>query len=250
MIVPQLRFGKLPPKHDYRTFLFQNYLKDDIPTPPANYTALDRVYKNVGKSNVYELFPMLANDRLGDCTIAAVAHSDTVFNGLIKKLNVWPEDLVVKVYNHLTGGNDTGLAMLDVVQYFQKNVVVGDKLLAYVKVNPHNHAHVQQAIWLFGGLFMGFQVQEACLEEFANNIPWQPGPLMNAGHCVFTVGYDSYGLENLTWGAKQMGSWAWWDLCVDEAFVLLDAEAQVEGYAPGFDFSRLKKDLKEVANWF
>lgn len=244
------RFGKLPPKKDYRTFLFQNYLKEDIPTPPDTYTALGRVCENLNNGNYRELFPMYANDRLGDCTIAAVAHSDTVFNGLISKKEIWPEDLVIRIYNHLTGGNDTGLAMMDVVQYFQKNVVAGDKLVAYVSVNPHNHEHVKQAIWLFGGLFVGFQVQEKCVEEFTQGIPWQPGRLEMAGHAVWTVGYNKAGVDNLTWGFHQYGTWPWWDLCVDEAFVLLDAEAKEPGFAPGFDFERLQKDLKEVANWF
>jgi hypothetical protein len=34
---------------------------------------------------------------------------------------------------------------------------------------------------------------------------------------------------------------------VDECYALLPPEAKVEGFTTGFDFTRLKKDLSEVA---
>ncbi len=58
------------------------------------------------------------------------------------------------------------------------------------------------------------------------------------------------GLDNLTWGSTQWGTWDWWDDAVDEAFVLLPAEAQNPKFAPGFDFTKLQRDLIQVARWF
>jgi C1A family cysteine protease len=77
--------------------------------------------------------------------------------------------------------------------------------------NPKNHTHVQQAIHLSGGVYLGFQVQENCIQEFDAGKPWTPGTLTADGHAVFAVGYDQDGVTVLTWGNIQQGTWAWWD---------------------------------------
>jgi hypothetical protein len=41
------RFGKHPPKVDYRTLRFKDYLKPGIAAPPASYNVLDTVYQNL-----------------------------------------------------------------------------------------------------------------------------------------------------------------------------------------------------------
>jgi|MudIll2142460700_1097286.scaffolds.fasta_scaffold05468_12 hypothetical protein len=244
-----LRFGKKPPVRDYRTFLLQNYVRDDIPKPPDSLNALDRVYRNLNQSDPTYLFPMMANDEIGDCTIVGMAHGDTVWSGMIGNLSIYPVELVKKIYFHLTGGDDTGLAMLTVLNYFRKNIVAGERIYAYMGLNPHNRTHVKQAIMLFGGVFLGFQVQEKCLEEFVNRTPWKPGKLLNAGHAVFVTGYDKDGIEVLTWGNTQKATWDWWDWCVDEAYAILPPEAANPDFIPGFNFSKLKEDLVTISEW-
>jgi len=117
-----------------------------------------------------------------------------------------------------------------------------------VAIDPKNHVHVQQAIQLFGGVYLGFQVQQNCVQEFDNHQPWTPGPLTNDGHAVYAVAYDQTGVTVLTWGNTQQATWAWWDECVDEAYAILPTEAQKAGFAPGFNFAQLKTDLAAVAN--
>ena len=245
----QLRFGKKPPIRDYRTFLLQNYLRDDVPTPLDSFDSTERVYSNLGMPNPGYLFPMLANDEIGDCTIAAMAHGDTVWSGLVSNLSIYPVELVKKIYFHLTGGDDTGLAMLHVLDYFRKNKVMGEKIFAYMGINPHNRIHTKQAMMLFGGLFVGFQVQEKCMEDFRIGRPWTPGPLMNAGHAVFVTGYDKNEVKLLTWGNTHRATWEWWDWCVDEAYVILPPEAILPAFLPGFNFDKLKEDLVSVSEW-
>src|SRR6266852_4420283 len=133
--MPGYRFGKHPPKKDYRTLRLANYL-----TP-------------------------------------ALAHAVTVFRGLIGKKKIWAKQNVVKLYFHLSGGVDSGLNELDVLNYWQSHAASGDQILAYVSIDVKNHIHVQQAIELFGGVYLGFQVQENCIQEFDARQPWVPGPL-------------------------------------------------------------------------
>ena len=47
---------------------------------------------------------MDGNDRLGDCTIADLAHATTVYNGLVGKENIVPKASVVALYHTLQAG--------------------------------------------------------------------------------------------------------------------------------------------------
>lgn len=246
--MPSYRFGKHPPKIDYRTLRFRDYLTRDLAPPPASDDVLARVYGKVGVSNPAQLFPMDGNDQYGDCTIAALAHAETVFRGLTGKETIMPQKSVLKLYWRLAGGVDSGLNETDVLNYWRQHRVNGDEIIAYASIDPKKHEHVQQAIHLFGGVYLGFQVQQGADQQFADHQPWEPGPLTKDGHAVYAVGYDPTYVNVLTWGNTQKGSWAWWDECVDEAYALLPPEARNSGFAPGFNFAQLEQDLADVAN--
>jgi len=242
------RFGKHPPKVDYRTLRFATYATSKLPAPPPALNVLSRVYKELDTTNATALFPMDGNDTLGDCTIAALAHADTVYNGLIAKpAKIMAQQDVIKLYEQMTGGVDSGLNELDVLNYWQSNGVNGDKILAFTSINPKNHTHIQQAIQLFGGVYLGFQVQKNCVQEFDAHKPWTPGPLTHDGHAVYAVAYDQKEVTVLTWGNTQLATWAWWDECVDEAYAILPPEAANPGFAPGFNITQLQADLAAVA---
>jgi hypothetical protein len=248
VLMSAYRFGKHPPKQDYRTLRLKNYLSSELAPPPASLNTLDRVYQKLNTSDPTGLFPMDGNDRYGDCTIAALAHAITTYSGLIGTKKVPSAQSVLKLYMHLTGGVDSGLVELDVLNYWRKTSVSGDKILAFAGVDRTNHTHIQQAIQLFGGVYLGFQVQQNCVEEFNNHQPWTPGPLTQDGHAVFAVGYDASGVTVLTWGNTQQATWAWWDECVDEAYAILPQEAKASDFAPGFNFAQLQADLEAVAS--
>jgi hypothetical protein len=241
------RFGKHPPRQDYRTLRLKNYFTTAIAPPPASHDVLDKVCTKLGATDIPALFPMDANDTLGDCTIAAVAHAITAYCGLVGTRKVMAAQAVTKLYMHLTGGIDSGLAELDVLNHWRKHAVDAEKILAFAALDIRNHDHVKQAIHLFGGVYLGFQVQRHCLEDFQARKPWTPAPLTHEGHAVYAVGYDKHGLTVLTWGNTQKATWGWWDECVDEAYAILPPQAKKADFAPGFDFAQLQADLQAVA---
>jgi len=241
------RFGKHAPKKDYRTLRLKKYLTPQLPAPPPSVDTLARVYAKLGINDPGTLFPMDGNDTLGDCTIAALAHAITVNDGLVGTKKIMTRQAVVKLYLHLTGGEDTGLDEMTVLKYWQKIAVDGEKILAFAAIDPKNHDHVKQAVQLFGGVYIGFQVQQNCVSDFDNGRPWIPGQLTTDGHAVYVVGYDEETVTVLTWGSTQKGTWDWWDECVDESYALLPQEAKKRDFSPGFDFAQLKKDLGAVA---
>ena len=182
-----LPLWKHPRKSDYRTLRFKNYVTAALPPPPSSLNVLDRVYAKLGTSDPTTLFPLDGNDTLGDCTMAALAHAITTYRGILGSKDIMSKQAVVKLYLHLTGGVDSGLNELDVLNYWRSHAVSNDKILAYVAVDPKNHTHVQQAVQLFGGVYLGFQVPHNCLDEFNARKPWTPGPLTNwsRGLCVW-----------------------------------------------------------------
>ncbi|MDR3676718.1 MAG: hypothetical protein P4N24_14595, partial [Acidobacteriota bacterium] len=188
------------------------------------------------------------NDSLGDCTIAALAHAETVYHGILGRKEIMTKEAVVKLYMHLTGGVDSGMNELDVLGYWRQHLGAGDKIVNFAKIDPKNHPHVQQAVYLFGGVYLGFQVQQNCERESDAHKPWTPGPLTNDGHAVYAVAYDQSGVTVLTWGNTQRATWAWWDECVDEAFAILPVQAEQDGFAKGFNFAQLQTDLAAVAS--
>jgi len=242
-----VRFGKHPPKSDYRTLRFASYVTAKLPAPPAAVNDLTTVYQNLKVSDPTVLFPMDGNDTIGDCTIAGVAHAITVYHGKVSKKLIMPKASVLKLYYKLTGGVDSGLNELDVLNYWQSNKVDTEQILAFVKIDPKNHTHIQQSIQMFGGVYLGFQVQQNCVQEFDARQPWTPGPLTNDGHAVYAVAYDGNGVTVLTWGNTQQATWAWWDECVDEAYAILPPDAKDPKFAPGFNLAQLQTDLQAVA---
>jgi hypothetical protein len=244
--MPNYRFGKHPPKVDYRTLRLRDYVSA-LPPPPASADTLPRLYSKLNISDPTKLFPMDGNDTLGDCTIAALAHAVTIYQGLVDKKDIMAKKAVVKLYMHLTGGVDSGLNELDVLNYWRKHTVGREKILAFASIDPKNLTHIQQAIQIFGGVYLGFQVQQNCVQEFDNHQPWTPGPLTNDGHAVFATGYDQNEVTVLTWGNIQKATWPWWNECVDEAYAILPHEAKDPNFAPGFDIAQLQADLGDVA---
>ncbi len=247
--MPSLRFGKQPPKTDYRTLRLRTYLRRELAPPPVACDALERVCAALGRRDVANLFPMDGTDQYGDCTIAAAAHALTVWNGLRGDAKIMAEPAVVKLYLHLANGVDTGLAALDVLNHWRKCAIDGERILAFAVIDAHNHEQVKQAINLFGGVYLGFVVQADCLADFNARRPWAPGPLLVHGHAAFATGYDDVGVTVLTWGSTQKASWAWWDDCVDEAYAILPMTAKKADFPPGFDFDQLLADLRRVASF-
>jgi hypothetical protein len=240
-------FGKSIPKIDEKTLMLSNYLTPILPSPPLSFDNLQTVYSKLNISNPKKLFPVDGNNTVGDCTIAALGHIITVYSGLIGIKKIPTKASILKLYYQLTKGEDTGLACLDVLNYWRKNSFSGDEIIVYAKIkHPKNHTEVQQAIHLFGGVYLGFNVQENAITDFKKRIPWTSGKLTGDGHCVDATSYDQTGVTLLTWGNTQIGTWEWWDECVDECYAIIPPEAKNPSFTPGLNYTQLLADLSLI----
>jgi len=136
-----MKFGRLSKRADPRTLEFAKYAAA-LPPPPAQFSSLDQVFSKLGiapaqqAAAIAELFPMDLNDTIGDCTCAGLAHGVTVAHARVGLRRIPPVGNVLALYNALTGGQDTGCALLDVLKAWQTSVVPDDRILAYVSIDP------------------------------------------------------------------------------------------------------------------
>ncbi|MDE2438779.1 MAG: hypothetical protein KGN01_05315 [Patescibacteria group bacterium] len=236
-------YGRLARRLDKRTLQFAKYTTVSPKVlPEVDNLAL--VSSRTGIYNYSTLYPMDGNDVIGDCTIAAVAKHITTVNGLVGRVVIPSLGDVVSQYRKMTGGPDTGLNMLDVMNTFRRTGMLGSNILGYVAVNPLNHAHVQQAIQIFGGVLVGMRVTTLTEKQFDMQTPWTPAPFTGELHEIYCPSYTNTHVSGVTWGGVQLGTWAWWDYSVDEVYCPMSIEVET---FDNFDYDTAMSDLRALA---
>lgn len=243
------KFGRLAPHKHYKGLLFENYLTGELPKAPNNVDRLSEVMRKININDPKVLFPMDDNDTLGCCGIAGMAHIRTIFHGLIYDKCINGPEWVKNFYLNFTGGQDSGVVLTDVLDYWMKKPIDGEQILGYAKIDPKNIEHVKLGLELFGAIYLGFNVQENAISDFENRIPWTSGNLTGDGHCVVCGAWDQHneGIV-LTWGDEQPFKLSWWQECVDEAYVIIPKQAKYSAFAPGFNIEQLEADAKLISN--
>jgi hypothetical protein len=243
------KLGKKPARHDPRTLQMANYLGLP-PVPPARDWT----------TKAASAWGMMLNDRIGDCTCAALGHLIQAWtaNAGPKEVTL-PDKAIIAAYEavgHYRPGHpdtDQGAVELDVLKYARKTGIGGYKTEAFVALEPRNHGHVEAAVDLFGGAYIGLALPASAQKQRTWSVP--PGGATGAGapsswggHAVVVVAYDARGLTCITWGAPKRMTWSFWDAYCDEAYAILSRIwAPEKKIAPsGFDFAALAGDLKSV----
>ena len=243
-----LPLGRLPRRDDERTLRLAKYLDDAVVLPeiPATFDLTPKV----------ETWPMYGNDRLGDCTIAAAGHLIQAWTAAAGAL-VTPEDaLIEEAYIPGTGTEDTGRVELDVLNYWRSSGIAGDKIAAYVAVDPTNHDHLRAALYLFGGLYTGLGLPISAQKQAEWNLVGDGKTGDSAfgswgGHAVPLVPFwDGEKLKIVTWGAIIEATLAFTDAYMDEVYAIISPDfLGAEGKTPqGFDLAALQADLEIVTN--
>jgi len=250
----KLKLGKAVARHDPRTLLLASYLTPALPAPPASLDISTKVPS----------WGMMANDQLGDCTCAAAGHLIMEWTANAGKQMVTPTDQqiiaaysAITGYNPSTGANDNGANEVDVLNYWRQTGIAGDQIGAYVALEPANHTHVMDSVYMFEGCYIGVQLPKTAQAQTQNNQPWSVPPSGTGGdgapgswggHAVPVVAYDTRGVTVVTWGALQIMTWSFWATYCDEAYAILSTD-YINGnkQAPqGFSLDQLQADLADL----
>jgi hypothetical protein len=243
-----MKFGKLAPKQHQKTLMMAKYttemVRRDVPRK------VWREYK-VPPS----LWGMFDNDEYGDCTCAAIAHmlmlvtSHTGPMVVPTNLDVLNAYSAVSGFDQISGANDNGAAITDVLAYWQSNGIAGHKILGWASVGPSQQT-IKQAIWMFGAVNLGVRLPKSAMDQFAGHQPWSVSlhedNTIEGGHSIPNFGYGSEGTNCITWGQRQGMTWEWFTKFADEAYVVitedwLDKATQLT--PSGFDLATLQADL-------
>jgi len=202
----------------------------------------------------------LGNTTAGDCTIAGVLRlmqswsSRTAATPLqftdAQALDVYS---ALEGYDPATGQPDNGMVETDVLDYWVKTGVYGNKLAGYSAIDPQEIEHVKQAIWIYGGVYLGLSLPEVAEQQTNAGQPWDLSWYQSrvlGGHCVVGLEYDETYIYVGTWGQRQPVTWRFFQRYFDAAYAPANGLwIGPEGKTPGgLTMDGLTADLNYVAN--
>ena len=251
------KLGKLPPKFNKKTLSFAKYLKADAPPPPPS--KLYREYKIPAGA-----WGMYANDTVGDCTCAAVAHMLMLVTAHTGNLVTPATADILVAYSAITGydptqtdvnGNnptDNGAAITDVLAYWQNTGIAGHRILGWAQIDQTNLEAVEQAIYLFGAVDIGVNLPTSAMEQTNDGKAWDvvaDDGGIEGGHSIPNFGYGAVGTNCVTWAMRQEMTWPWFSKYCDEAYAVITQDwiNSATGLAPNsLNLSALQTDLNAL----
>jgi hypothetical protein len=246
-----MKLGKLDPVNDPHTLQLSNYLNlKTLPAAPAKYAY----------GNNISAWGIMNNDKINNCTCAAAGHlimEWTAANG--DMVTPTDQDIInayaaITGYNPATGANDGGSGVIEVLGYWRNTGIADHKILAYAALEPKNHQHIMQSVYLFGGCYVGLSLPTTAKTQLvwdvtATGTQGDGAKGSWGGHVVPVIGYDANGLTIVTWGAIKTMTWAFWDTYSDESYAIISLDFTTTKVAPnGFNLASLRQDLKKIAS--
>jgi hypothetical protein len=250
------RTGKRAKETDERTLQLGHYLAPSLPAPPP---ACDYAAKILA-------WRMLGNDRVGDCALAGQAHADMLWAKWAegRELRI-SEAMVIGAYAKLTGyvpgdpSTDRGTTLLAALRFWRKCGIDGQRLRAFVEVDPRDMDNVKRTIDWFGCAYVGVELPDAVLPHALPLPSWTctpdgtqaRQPNRANGHCVIYAAYNASGPVAVTWGTTVQVSWAFHAAYCDELYAMLAPSwlqaAWLSQINPLFDAQTLAADLAAIA---
>lgn len=246
------RLGKKPARPGAVKLRLGDYLKAAaLPPLPAVF----------GHQNLVAAWPMLANDRFGDCVFAGAAHETMLLVAEAGGSVAFTDANVLSDYAAVTGfdpanpATDGGADMQEAAAYRRNTGIVDasgnrHKIAAYLALEPGSIEHLYLAAYLFGTVGIGLALPASALDQAEHQQAWNvvAGAPPAGGHYVPLVGRRADGvLIAVSWGAVQLMSESFFTTYCDEAVAYVSMECLVNRKSPeGFDYDALVADLEAL----
>jgi hypothetical protein len=240
-------------RFDRRTPWLARYLDAraySAPPPLDDWTGSPRVYSALG------------NDRIGNCTFAALGHMIQQRCALVNAPCLLTEGHVIDAYRAASNWNgvigdpsDDGHTMIDALLY-AKHVGIGPyKIESFVRVNVYDDVEMKAAIHAFTSVYVGANLPRSINRQgsfwsmpdaSARTPDDQPGSL--GGHAFLYTGQQRGKWTAMPWTTKTTIDDSWDLTCVDEGWIVLcPLLATAMRVAPnGFNYERLRADLNAI----
>lgn len=219
----------------------------DRPTPPPSCDWLSEVSE----------WGMLANDEVGDCTMAGAAHTAMAVDhyGQGRSLVITDREVLdaytaISGYNPADPNTDVGATLQDALDYWRKTGVAGNQIVAAAQLDAHDLDLVRACIATFGSVYTGMWITEAAMAQFGQGAAWTATGRSRSlgGHCVPLGAYDDGGFYAVSWGKIQPMSTEFYLKYFDEVWVPIDLDwLQAAGTSPaGMDIATLNSDFEAL----
>ena len=245
-----MRLGKLPPRPEPRLKTLGAYLKGPRPAVPAS----------IDRAACVAAWPMLYNDAVGDCTIAAVGHAVQLWTAVARhEERTMSAAEALAAYSAISGyvagepDTDHGAVAVDVLERWVAGgftiAAATDQLAGFCAIALARPDEVRAAVAWLGVCYSGLELPIAVQTEDVWDVSpvagssgessddWAPGSW--GGHCVPIVGYDPDGLVCITWGQTKRLTWRFWNAYASEAYGLLSRDFAGDAV----DWARLQTDM-------
>ena len=246
------KFGRLPPKRA-PSLKFADIRSAVVPDHPATEDYLSN-FKN---------WQMLGNDTYGDCVAVTWANMRRMFTGAVTATEYYPTlDQVYQVYrtqnpnfvpNPVSPGEDNGMEIQTLLEYLNKyGGPDGVQVVAFASVDYTNLEEVKAALAIFGGLWIGINVQAENETEFKQGQPWDyvPGSAIVGGHSILGGGYWSQSADDvrfITWAAETGFTDNFWTHSVEELWAVIWPEhLGTKEFMAGIDQNALAADYQAI----
>jgi hypothetical protein len=237
--------------------------------PLRRYLARERalvippVPTTCSRASAVASWPMLENNMLGDCTIAAVGHAVQLWTAVADRMRVMSNTEALtayEVFGYVPGqpATDQGAVATDVLtKWSGAGFAAGgveDVLTGFCAVDPSEQTEVRQGVAWLGVVYAGLELPIAAQSMDVWDAPataadlvgdYEPGSW--GGHAVPIIGYGPNGVVCVTWGALKKITWRFWSAYVDEAYGLLSRDFVTgAGSAASLDWTTLEADMSDL----
>lgn len=226
-----MRLGKRPRRELGRLRPLQHYL-GAVPVPPVPARCV--------RGEMVARWPMLGNDTIGDCTIAAVGHAVQLWTAVAGRMRVMSDEEAIagyEAFGYRPGDavTDAGAAAADVLARWNGAGFacggVGDVLDGFCAIDPAREAEVRAGVAWLGVVYAGLELPIAAQRMEVWDVPGagaaaagEDAPGSWGGHAVPIVGYGPEGVVCVTWGALKRITWRFWAAYASEAYGLLSRD--------------------------
>jgi hypothetical protein len=183
---------------------------------------------------VHQPWPMLSNDRYGDCVFASTGHRRITQAAMLGKTVSVTDKATLQAYSAVTGfrvddpSTDNGAVMVDAANWERKHTLSGDRIFAFARlqIDPNDDELVALATYYFGGIWLGVALPKSAQRQVgqvwdaADGPDSQPGSW--GGHAIWVPKRNPDESECITWAARQ---------CMTSAFVRKYAAREAGGEA-------------------
>lgn len=257
------KLGAWPPKYKADLLHLEEYIPETslLPTLPQE----ENHHQHISK------WTPMGNLDHGDCVAAAGGHTIQILSATAANEVLPPDQTIIDIYYGLTGGADSGLYLVEFLDWWCKHAIPGIRkdtgrmwttapIAGYASINPLNFKMMKYGILLGGAIFYAFMLPKSAKTQLANKQPWDvpPGgpvgdgrPNSWGGHGITSGHFVGDFIKTVTWGLVVDTTPAFFAAYCPECYVVFTVDWFDKLHRTpnlGLNWSQLHRDMTLVSH--